>query len=205
MWPCCCSSLTCEDVRGETRKFQSEEDELSSVRMDITLLKEQYNSIRDKQRRQTQVLCFREAQNSEEMNKTLVDVVPVCLRSPATSVQETLVEFVVDSAGGLWRTHLDVHRLTHTAEVSEHRNHVSSEDSRTSSESERLPEDSNHHLKNSSALNSRKMSAPAVLSRQMSFGSYRSTPAGSKYYPFPQRKCPRKSETARRLGLYASF
>ncbi|XP_067233780.1 uncharacterized protein C9orf152-like [Chanodichthys erythropterus] len=195
MWPCCCSSLTCADVRGETRMFQSEEDELSSVRMDITLLKEQYNSIRDKQRRQTQVLCFREAQNSEEMNKTLVDVVPVCLRSPSASVQETLVEFVVDSAGGLWRTHLDVHRLTHTAEVSEHRNHVSSEDSRTSLESERLPEDSNHHLKNSSALNSRKMS----------FGSYRSTPAGSKYYPFPQRKCPRKSETARRLGLYASF
>lgn len=150
-------------------------------------------------------LCSSAAQNSEEMNKTLVDVVPVCLRSPATSVQETLVEFVVDSAGGLWRTHLDVHRLTHTAEVSEHRNHVSSEDSRTSSESERLPEDSNHHLKNSSALNSRKMSAPAVLSRQMSFGSYRSTPAGSKYYPFPQKKCPRKSETARRLGLYASF
>lgn len=44
--------------------FQSEEDELSSVRMDIALLKEQYNSIRDKQRRQTQVLCFKEGKKS---------------------------------------------------------------------------------------------------------------------------------------------
>lgn len=151
-------------------------------------------------------LCSSTAQNSEEINgKTLVDVVPMCPRSPTASVLETPVEFVVDSAGGLWRTHLDVHRLTHAAEASDHRNHVSSEGSRTSSESERLSEDSNHHLKTCSALNSRKMSAPAVLSRQMSFGSYRSTPAGSKYYPFPQRKCPRKSETARRLGLYSSL
>ncbi|KAL0150642.1 hypothetical protein M9458_054059, partial [Cirrhinus mrigala] len=153
-------------------------------------------------------------QNNEEIiGKTLVDLVPVCQinRSPSTA-SDTQFEFVLDSDSGLWRSHLDMHRMKHTTDETEHGNNSdTSEASSTSSESERLSEDSNpgeHHLKNKDhgGLDSRKFSAPAVLSRQLSFGSYRSTPASLKYYyPFPQRKSLRKSETARRLGLYASL
>ncbi|XP_029935067.1 uncharacterized protein LOC115378740 isoform X2 [Myripristis murdjan] len=62
---------------------------------------------------------------------------------------------------------------------------------------------------------SRKSSAPALrLARQLSFGGVQ--PQGSlgssggpsqlqHYYPFPHRKTPRKSEAARRLGMYSSF
>ncbi|XDV48067.1 hypothetical protein PO909_017564 [Leuciscus waleckii] len=182
MKPCCCSSVVYSDVWGEMRTVQSEH---SSVRMDIALLTEKYNSIRDEQRRQTRVLCFKTAHTSEEINgEHLVDVLPVfqVKRSPS-STQTPVREFAVDSAGGQWRTHLDAHRLTHTTSGSAHRSHVSSEASSTSSDSERL----------SDSLD------------LMSFGSYRSTPAGSKHQPFPQRKSLRKSEAARRLGLYASL
>lgn len=202
MKPCCCSSLMCSDVCGEMRTAHADQ---SSVRMDIALLKEQYNSIRDQQRRQTRVLCFKTAQNSEEINgENLVDVLPVFQVKCSPSTQ-ACSEFAVDCAGGQWRTHLDTHRLTHTTSGSEHTSHVSSEASSSSSDSERLSDSLDLKMKNDSVLNSRKCSAPAVLSRQMSFGSYRSTPAGSKHQPFPQRKSLRKSETARRLGLYASL
>ncbi|XP_073687236.1 uncharacterized protein [Garra rufa] len=209
MWLYCGPYLTCADVWKKSRTFPSEEKEdQSSIKMDIELLKEQYNSIREKQRRQTHVIRFRKEQIDEEMSvRNLVDLVPVCQIkcSPSTKTPETPFEFVVDSESCLWRSHLDLHRIKPTNDEPEHRNNSqsSTEASSTSSESERLSEESNpgeHRLNNS-----RKFSAPAVLSRQLSFGSYRSTPAGSKYYPFPQRKSLRKSETARRLGLYASL
>ncbi|KAG1944423.1 hypothetical protein F2P79_014741 [Pimephales promelas] len=191
MKPCCCSSPMCSDVWGEMRTDHSDQ---TSVEMDIALLKEQYNSIRDQQRRQTQVLCFKTAQNSEGIDgEHLVDVLPVfqVKRSPPTHARVS--ESAVYCAGGLWRTHLDAHRRT---SASEHRSHVSSEASSASSDSDSA---------DLQMRSSRKSSAPAVLTRQMSFGSYRSTPAGSKHQPFPQRKSLRKSETARRLGLYASL
>jgi len=61
MKPCCCSSPMCSDVWGEMRTDHSDQ---TSVEMDIALLKEQYNSIRDQQRRHTQVLCFKTGQTS---------------------------------------------------------------------------------------------------------------------------------------------
>ncbi|XP_059380172.1 uncharacterized protein C9orf152-like [Carassius carassius] len=187
MCPCCGSYLTCADV---WREIETEEEDQSAVRMDIELLEEQYSSIREKQRRQTQVICFKNAQNNEEISgMNLVDVVPL------TKAAETLSE----SDSGVWRSHLELHRIKHTTEETEHRNNhsaASTEASSSSSESEHLSEDSNpgEHQQKSS----RKFSAPTVL-------SYRSTPTGSRYYPFPQRKSLSRSETARRLGLYASL
>lgn len=65
MLSCCCGScVTCAEVWREMRKsFSSDEDQSSmDIRMDIALLKEQYNSIRDKQRRETQVVCFKKGE-----------------------------------------------------------------------------------------------------------------------------------------------
>ncbi|XP_016326972.1 uncharacterized protein C9orf152 [Sinocyclocheilus anshuiensis] len=197
MWLCCCSYLTCADVCGETR---TEEEDQSGVRMDVELLEEQYSSIREKQRRQTQLICFKKAQHNEERRGiNLVDVVPLA-KAP-----EMQFECVVASDGGLWRSHLELHRIKHTTDETEHRNNSAASteaSSSTSSESEWLSEDSNpgeQHLKikNHSGLSSRKLSAPAGLSCQLSYRS--------RYYPFPQRKSLRNSETARRLGLYASL
>ncbi|XP_051543460.1 uncharacterized protein C9orf152-like [Myxocyprinus asiaticus] len=215
-----CSSVTCADVWAQMRKSHSQEEDqnTTSVRMDIALLKEQYNTIKDKQRRETRVVCFTKEVNHEEISgKNLVDIVPVCQakHSPLTeaSVLETQFGFVEDPESGPWHTHLDVYRMTHATNGIEHSNHTSNRSRDLTAETASTEDsDGNHHLKNSTlnnciTLNSRKLSAPAVLSRQLSFGSYRScpTPATSRYYPFPQMKCPKKSETARRLGLYSSI
>jgi len=139
-------------------------------------------------------LCSSTAQNSEGINgEHLVDVLPVFQVKRSPPLHARVSESAVYCAGGLWRTYLDAHRRT---SASEHRSHVSSEASSASSDSDSA---------DLQMRSSRKSSAPAVLTRQMSFGSYRSTPAGSKHQPFPQRKSLRKSETARRLGLYASL
>ncbi|KAA0705109.1 hypothetical protein E1301_Tti019178 [Triplophysa tibetana] len=236
MLSCCCgSSLACPEVWSDKRKsFSADEDRSSmDIRMDIALLKDQYNSIRDKQRREPQVVCFKKDVNSEEIcRKALVDMVPVAQikQTPLsdTSVLETQFNSTEDSDGSLWRTHLDVYRMTHASNSTEHASHtsdfsddvtddpVSTDDSSTDL-SEYVSQDSdtcvrNHSLINStsmtsSGLSSREMSSPARLSRQLSFGSYRSclSPAGPQKYPFPQMKCLKKSETARRLGLYSSF
>lgn len=66
MLSCCCGScLTCAEVWKEMRKSFTEDEDQSSmdIRMDVMLLKEQYNSIRDKQRRETQVVCFKKGKN----------------------------------------------------------------------------------------------------------------------------------------------
>lgn len=217
---CCCGScLTCAEVWKERRKsFSADEDQSSmDIRMDIALLKEQYNSIRDKQRRETQVVCFKKEVNSEEIcSKTLVNVVPVpqIKQTPLSdaSVLETQFNSTEDCDSGLWRKHLDVYRMTHASNSTEHISHTSdfsdvtddtasTEDSSTDF-SEYVSQDSDTCDRNHSMS-----SSPALLSRQLSFGSYRScpTPAGSHHYPFPQMKCLKKSETARRLGLYSSF
>lgn len=171
--------------------------------------------------------------NSEEIcSKALVDMVPVAQikQTPLqdTSVLETQFNCTEDSDSGLWRTHLYEYRMTHASNSTEHACHtsdfsddvtddpVSTDDSSTDLSgyvSQASDTCIRHHSLNkstsmtSSGLSSRKMSSPARLSRQLSFGSNRScpTPAGPQNYPFPQMKSLKKSETARRLGLYSSI
>lgn len=65
MLSCCCAScLACPEVWSDKRKsFSADEDQSRmDIRMDIALLKDQYNSIRDKQRREPQVVCFKKGE-----------------------------------------------------------------------------------------------------------------------------------------------
>ncbi|XP_036934773.1 putative protein TPRXL [Acanthopagrus latus] len=55
---------------------------------------------------------------------------------------------------------------------------------------------------------SREFSAPARFTRQLSVGGLGSSMGihlNQNYHPFPNRKTPRISEAARRLGMYSSF
>ncbi|KAK6492201.1 hypothetical protein HHUSO_G4487 [Huso huso] len=51
----------------------------------------------------------------------------------------------------------------------------------------------------------RKLSTPVIQTGQQSLVAYK-PPSNTKLlcYPFPQKKCPKKSEAARRLGLYVT-
>lgn len=146
------------------------------------------------------------------------------------SVQEPQFDFVRDPDNATWRTHLGMYRRTYSipdTNQSQTGNYKTSTGDSTSTDntvhsvevtdlSDQLSEDcegydNRHHLHNKVQEDCesecfRKFSGPAVLTRQLSCGSYRSTHTPpSPYYPFPQFKCPRKSEAACKLGLYSSF
>lgn len=60
-WPCLCDQLLkSAHFAEETRREQEEHTDTISLPtdMDITLLQQQYNSIREKQKRETRVICF---------------------------------------------------------------------------------------------------------------------------------------------------
>lgn len=60
-WPCPCDQLLKSEHLGKEASDEQEElpDTASlPTNMDIALLKEQYNSIREKQKRETRVICF---------------------------------------------------------------------------------------------------------------------------------------------------
>lgn len=174
--------------------------------------------------------------NEELSGKSLVNVVPMrqvqhALRRQA-SVQEPRFDFVRDPDNATWRAHLGMYRricsIPDTSQSEPSNHNTSTGDSTSTStdntvhsvevtdSSDQLSVDcegyddgqhsSNKVQEDCASEGSRKFSAPAVLSRQLSCGSYRSshTPV-SPFYPFPQLKCPRKSEAARKLGLYSSF
>lgn len=66
-WPCPCHQLLTsahfgEETRREREREREDHTDTDCVSlptdMDIALLKEQYNSIREKQKRETRVICF---------------------------------------------------------------------------------------------------------------------------------------------------
>ncbi|XP_041923577.1 uncharacterized protein C9orf152-like [Alosa alosa] len=204
--------------------------------MDIALLKEQYNWIKEKQRQETCVVVFKKASTSEEIIvKSPVSVVPMhqaMRRRPLErqlSVQEVQSDIFQDQGNSLWRTHLGLHRngcavsgvgSYHNQDPFAIQSNLFRESSLESTESsEKLTSDpeeldgsvslgsSTSGLEAGDSKPSRKYSAPSVLSRQSSLVRSRPTQALStaRHYPFPQLKCPRKSEAAMRLGMYSSF
>ncbi|KAM9488466.1 uncharacterized protein C9orf152-like isoform 1-T2 [Clarias gariepinus] len=240
-WPCPCDRLL-KSAQFREEASQEQEEHTDAVSqpssMDIALLQEQYNSIREKQKRETRVICFAKASstNEEISGKSLVNVVPMRqIRHALTrqdSVQEPLFDFVRDPDNATWRTHLGMYRRTYSitdtkqAQLGNHKTSIGDSTSistdntvhsvEVTDSSDQLSEDcegygNRHHLskkvqEDCGSDGFRKFSAPAALTRQLSSGSYQSTHTPvSPYYPFPQIKCPRKSEAARRLGLYSSF
>ncbi|XP_007233944.3 uncharacterized protein LOC103039637 [Astyanax mexicanus] len=236
---CCPSSVClCEEsvIRSGAVPEEETSDDEAPTNMDIALLKEQYNSIREKQKRETRVVCFRKAaSNNEEISgKALVNVVPMrqARRSlmRQASLQDTHFDFVRDHESSPWRTHLGMYRRTCAAVDPNQHKHTkvktSTGDSISSTSvgnGEHSVEitDSSGHLseecegvdddkcqKDYSSEETRKFSAPEILTRRLSSSSScrsNHSTTSAYHYPFPQLKSPRKSEAARRLGLYSSF
>ncbi|XP_028817406.1 uncharacterized protein C9orf152-like [Denticeps clupeoides] len=223
MW-CCCPDPTTEDP---ARQEEEEEPALPALRMDVALLREQYGRIRETQRRDRRVLLFGRASNDEEISgKSLIRMVPMCQEAAAPferpeSAKDVQFDFVRDYGSSPWRTHLGIHRMTRSTRSSLVSSSTKASSSMESNDyGDKLtsdPEEQSNPPRQKEtgedegevgAVGPRKQlgSRPA-LSRQWSLGGYQSSPAHSAthHYPFPQMKCPRKSEAARRLGMYSSF
>ncbi|XP_026218090.1 putative protein TPRXL isoform X2 [Anabas testudineus] len=123
---CCCCEALCrellEGIRKKERLLPEEEPaggggggggggeaESSRRNMDISLLREQYRSSREKQRKQTQVLLFRTV--SEELSDA-VSIVPVT--QDLTPLLPTIIFDPDPTAYDPWHVHLDHHRRSHT-------------------------------------------------------------------------------------------
>ncbi|XP_046880351.1 uncharacterized protein C9orf152-like [Hypomesus transpacificus] len=261
---CCCSDSSCswepirsrnvirgETATGDVRRLVDEDNQTESTeersRMDIALLREQYRCTREKQKRQTQVVLFRQAPVVETDGCSMVSVVPFSHGSGEDSPerwglpnQDSQPPSSVHMEKGPWHSHLGMHRrtcLVNNAPMPQTTFNPScpsvvsstpcsspsplSEGQSRGSAGELTPSGastsgSSEELDSGvSGGSSRKSSAPAVLSRQLSFGSHHSRGGGAHplgpssssphHYPFPQRKTLTKSEAAKRLGLYSSF
>uniref|UniRef100_A0A674A7I9 Uncharacterized LOC115150305 n=1 Tax=Salmo trutta TaxID=8032 RepID=A0A674A7I9_SALTR len=229
---CCNSTCSCEPIRSWSRRetagdlshFVEDQREIvanrSRMNQDIALLRKQYNCTKEKQK--TRVVLFRQGSG-----KALVNMVPVNQEMKSTherkrTVSEAEIDFVRHLEIAPWYTHLGIHRRTNGI-IASHPNptFTGSNSSSLTSLSEDCPEMSSdkvlgdstsihsEELSTSNSISgSQKFSAPVVLSRQLSFGGQQPPLFSSSplhHYPFPQRKGPKKSEAARRLGMYTSF
>uniref|UniRef100_A0AAY4A5H5 Uncharacterized protein n=1 Tax=Denticeps clupeoides TaxID=299321 RepID=A0AAY4A5H5_9TELE len=194
----------------------------SSPKMDVALLREQYGRIRETQRRDRRVLLFGRGQACDPASpsfgpESFVNV----QRTGPESAKDVQFDFVRDYGSSPWRTHLGIHRMTRSTRSSLVSSSTKASSSMESNDyGDKLtsdPEEQSNPPRQKEtgedegevgAVGPRKQlgSRPA-LSRQWSLGGYQSSPAHSAthHYPFPQMKCPRKSEAARRLGMYSSF
>ncbi|XP_067908152.1 uncharacterized protein C9orf152-like [Heterodontus francisci] len=270
----CCPKLNCvweQMVRGKAyltqlnrrnhsagKYWHSSSVEDNSILMDINELEEQYDSIRQKQKEQTQVV-FRTGKNkltSGEFFKLQVKTVSVnCTVRKQKAFEECLpinsvtLDFpnkgYTQDGETPWRTHLDIHRVVH-AQNKGQKSHL---------QKNKEPHDRNQQLGSMSknvplskgvieSCNYKRASGEATtivackpnelkaihsftnhnhcipkINKRFSFPNERSnvwasknglvtkiTPIATKgdYYPFPQMKTPRKSDTAKSLGLYAN-
>uniref|UniRef100_W5MUY0 TBC1 domain-containing protein n=1 Tax=Lepisosteus oculatus TaxID=7918 RepID=W5MUY0_LEPOC len=199
--------------------------------MDIALLKEQYHWNKKKQQLQTNILLFKKASttgNKDVNGHSLVNVVPINqeVRNSKSFEKQMAYDFVGDFEDYKtpWHTHLSIHRMannssrtsdTNTATATRELSSQTGPEPMEERSADPLKLEKSHgpSMPGSSETGEytistqRKFSAPAIMSRQLSLPDNKfSRPSSQmKYYPFPQKKCPKKSEAARKLGLYASY
>uniref|UniRef100_A0A8C8SPI7 Chromosome 9 open reading frame 152 n=1 Tax=Pelusios castaneus TaxID=367368 RepID=A0A8C8SPI7_9SAUR len=221
------------------------------TKMDVSLLEEQYNYIKQKQKLQTCIIVFKTGENQPVHAESMVNAVLINknirklkgfkehIPVRKVTLELTSNDNIQDSSP--WRTHLGIHRLleadcqTAPCDPAYCKNkQISFDDERlTVKENVMLPHEklltaneqstvSLSEVGNSSALsspteeNSNSVSGICQKSPSISVSSATWThqqisstkcipiPSKLSYYPFPQKKTPRISEAAKRLGLYVS-
>ncbi|XP_025951580.2 uncharacterized protein C9orf152 homolog [Dromaius novaehollandiae] len=232
-----------------TSEQQASDHDEQPTKMDVSLLEEQYDYIKQKQKLQSHIIVFKTGENESVLSESMVNAVLINKNArKSKSFKECVpvrkVRLELTSNGNLqdsspWRTHLGIHRLAQAShrEVPLDLSHC--KNGPCSFDNQRLIPKQNstlqhkeletvseqpvlNQLGSSSTLNSfskenssnisgicqkspSKSPTSAVWTHQHA-SSTPCTPAWNKlnFYPFPQKKTPRISEAARRLGLYVS-
>ncbi|KAJ8010626.1 hypothetical protein DPEC_G00077030 [Dallia pectoralis] len=119
-WEASCSSRNCCETAGRDVKEGKGEIVEGTDRMDIALLREQYNWIKEKQKLQTQVVVFSQADDPAiSSGQSLVNVFPVYQEMKNTPerklfVSEGKMDLFVELERDPWRRHLGEHRQTNS-------------------------------------------------------------------------------------------
>uniref|UniRef100_A0A8B9NYR3 TBC1 domain-containing protein n=1 Tax=Apteryx owenii TaxID=8824 RepID=A0A8B9NYR3_APTOW len=232
-----------------TSEQQASDRDEQSTKMDVSLLEEQYDYIKQKQKLQSHIIVFKTGENESVLSESMVNAVVINKnirksKSLTECVPVRKVRLELTSNGNLqdsspWRTHLGIHRLAQASrpEVSHDLSYC--KNGPCSFDNKRLIPKENGTLQHkeletvseepaldqlgsSSTLNSLSKekstnisgicqkspskSATSVIWTHQHISSTKCIPACNKlnFYPFPQKKTPRISEAARRLGLYVS-
>uniref|UniRef100_A0A8C5PLG2 TBC1 domain-containing protein n=1 Tax=Leptobrachium leishanense TaxID=445787 RepID=A0A8C5PLG2_9ANUR len=171
--------------------------------------------------------------NTVPVNKTIKKPKAFKDRAPVRDVTlEVLNKNYLYDRDGTWHAHLNMHRMAQLDHQSALENDTADHEKETNHENnmsqcgsrlqsyEDLPNQADHPMKERKASSSsvesspynnrnRKISLKQAMTAswaQYHFPSSKLTSPTDKvfYYPFPQKKTPRISETARKLGLYVT-
>ncbi|XP_009896144.2 uncharacterized protein C9orf152 homolog [Dryobates pubescens] len=231
-----------------TSEQQASDCDKRLTKMDVSLLEEQYDHIKQKQKLQSHIIVFKTDEHEPVLPESMVSAVLInkavrrsksfTERAPVrkVSLEPSSSASVQDNSP--WRTHLGIHRLVQgpsqavTWDLSQRKNTPYCFDN------QRLISKGNSALQHkelggcelsacsqlgsSSTLNGFSKgngskisgtcqkpplkSATAAVWTHQHISSTKCTPACNKlnFYPFPNKKGPRISEAARKLGLYIS-
>ncbi|XP_009703333.1 PREDICTED: uncharacterized protein C9orf152 homolog [Cariama cristata] len=225
---------------------QQPSDHKQPPKMDVSLLEEQYNHTKQKQKLQSHIIVFKTGAQESVLPESMVNAVLINkkVRSsksftehvPARKVRLEMTSGNIQD-NSPWRTHLGIHRLVQapcqgvTCDLPYCKNRPCSFDnqrliSKGNSTSQHQELEGASELsalsqlgssstlnsfskENSSNISSTCQTPPAATSAVCTHQHSSSTkcmPACNKlhFYPFPNKKGPRISEAARRLGLYVS-
>uniref|UniRef100_A0A8B9CS99 Chromosome 9 open reading frame 152 n=1 Tax=Anser brachyrhynchus TaxID=132585 RepID=A0A8B9CS99_9AVES len=232
-----------------TSEQQASDRDKQPTKMDVSLLEEQYDHIKQKQKLQSHVIVFKTGAQESVLPESMVSAVLINKKvrkskSFTEHVPIRKVRLEVTSNGNVqdnspWRTHLGIHRLAQAPcqevpwDPSGCRNGPCSFDNQrliskengplqhqelegaselsvlsqlgSSSMSNGFSKENGSNVSEGCQKPPLKSAASAVWMQQY-ISSTKCTPACHKldFYPFPNKKAPRISEAARRLGLYVS-
>ncbi|XP_062423638.1 uncharacterized protein C9orf152 homolog isoform X1 [Rhea pennata] len=229
-----------------TSEQQASDPDEQPTKMDVSLLEERYDYIKQKQKLQSHIIVFKTGENESALSESMVSAVLINKNvrksksfTECVPVRKVRLELTSDGNlqdSSLWRTHLGIHRLAQASrrevswDLSQCKNGPGSFDNHrlipkengtlqhtdleTVSEQPTL-----NQLGSSSTLNGfskenssnisgicQKSPCESAIWTHQHTSSTKCMPACNKlsFYPFPQKKTPRISEAARRLGLYVS-
>ncbi|XP_068260889.1 uncharacterized protein C9orf152 homolog [Nyctibius grandis] len=232
-----------------TSEQQASDHDKQPTKMDVSLLEEQYDHIKQKQKLQSHIIVFKTGEHESVLPESMVNAVLINKKverskSFTERVPVRKVSLEMTSSGNVqdnspWRTHLGIHRLvqapcqgvtwdpSHCKNgpcrfdnqrlISKGNGTLQPKELEGASELSALSQLGSSSISNSfstedgSTISSTcqkpppKSATSAVWALQH-ISSTKCTPACNKlnFYPFPNKKGPRISEAARRLGLYVS-
>ncbi|XP_063003476.1 uncharacterized protein C9orf152 homolog [Elgaria multicarinata webbii] len=203
------------------------------TKMDVSILEEQYDCLKQKQKLQTHVIVFKTVVNETFPKESMISTVLINKKmrkakafEEGLPIREVSLELPCSESiqeSSPWRIHLGIHRLAQREQqkgpcvVIQNKNEEISTESKILSQKESVmscKESIGLHSKQEKSSPDEKtdssnsplpsVTSPVWTHSQISASKLVLTSSKLPYYPFPQKKTPKISEAARRLGLYVS-
>ncbi|XP_074429512.1 uncharacterized protein C9orf152 homolog [Larus michahellis] len=232
-----------------TSEQQASDRDKPPTKMDVSVLEEQYDHIKQKQKLQSHIIVFKTGEHESVFPESMVNAVLINKKvrrskSFTECVPVRKVRLEMSNSGNIqdnspWRTHLGIHRLVQAPCYGVPWDHSHCKNRPCSFDNQRLISKGNGILQPMELEGASELSAPSQLGSSSTLNSFskengsniastcqkpllksatsavwthqhttstKCMPACNKlnFYPFPNKKGPRISEAARRLGLYVS-